>query len=96
MVVVDVALDQSPQMSFVEHDDMVEDFAAAASYPALGNAILPGRLNTRALRLQTRGRQEGDHIAIKLRVVIQDGIAVRTSLGKSFPQLLHSTHSAVG
>jgi hypothetical protein len=67
---------------------MVEDFAEAASYSALGNAILPGRLNTRALRVQTCGHQDGDHIAIKLRVVVQDGIAVRTSLWKCFPRLV--------
>lgn len=45
-------------MFFIQDDDMVEDLAAAASHPALCDAILPGRLNTRALRLQTRGRQK--------------------------------------
>ena len=95
-MVVDVVLDQSPEMSFVEHDEMVEDFAEAASYSALGNAILPGRLNTRPLRVQTCGHQDGDHIAIKLRVVVQEGIAVRTSLWKCFPRLVAPTRSAVG
>ena len=89
VVVIQVVLDQSPQMFFVQYDDMIEDLPAAASHPALCDAILPGRFNTRALRLQTRGRQKGNHIAIKFRVVIQDGIAIRTSLGKSFSQLLH-------
>src|SRR6266567_3508782 len=56
---------------------------------SLRDAILPGSMNTRALSLQTRGYQEGDHIAIKFGVVIQDGIAIRTSLGKRLTQLLH-------
>src|SRR3989442_14146136 len=30
-----------------------------------------------------------DHIAIKFRVVVEDGIAIRASLGKGFTQLLH-------
>jgi hypothetical protein len=61
---------------------VVEDFAATASHPALCNAILPGRLNSRALRLQTRGQQKCDHVAIQFRIVIQDRITIRTSLGK--------------
>ena len=40
---VHVVLDQSPQMFFVQHDDRVEQLAAAASHPALCDAILPGR-----------------------------------------------------
>lgn len=33
--------------------------------------------------------QEGNHISIEFRVVIQDGITTQISLGKRFPQLLH-------
>jgi hypothetical protein len=76
-------------MVFVKHDDMVEDLAAAASHPAFRNPILPRCLNTRALWLKARCPQELDHIDIELRVVVQDGITIRTSLGKSFTELLH-------
>jgi len=49
----------------------------------------PRRLNTRALRSEARRLQEGNHIRIEFRVVVENGITIRTSLGKGFPQLLH-------
>ena len=33
--------------------------------------------------------QKGNHIGIEFRVVVEDGITIRTSIGKGFPQLLH-------
>ena len=32
-------------MTFIESDDVVEQIAAAASHPALGNPVLPGALD---------------------------------------------------
>src|ERR1700730_16855946 len=75
-------------MSFVKSNDMVEDLAAAASHRALCDSILPRCLNARALRLQTGCLQEGDHIGIEFRVVVQDDITIRTSLGKRRTQWL--------
>ena len=49
----------------------------------------PRRLNTRALRSEARRLQEGNHIRIEFRVVVEDGITIRASLGKGFTQLLH-------
>ena len=66
MIVVHVIANQPPQMRFVQRDDMVENFATTASDPALCDSILPGCLNTRALRLQAGCFQEGDHIGIGL------------------------------
>jgi hypothetical protein len=42
VVVADVFREQPFQMAFMEPDDMIQQFAAAASYPALGDPILPG------------------------------------------------------
>jgi hypothetical protein len=39
-------------MLFVKRIDMIKNLAAAASHPALGDTILPGRLNARSLRRQ--------------------------------------------
>src|SRR5438445_134698 len=49
VVVVHVIANEPPQMFFVQRDDMVEDLAAAASYPALRNSVLPRRLDACAL-----------------------------------------------
>ena len=39
--IANVIAQKSLQMGFIESDDMVEHIAAAASDPALGNAVLP-------------------------------------------------------
>ena len=50
MVVSDVLLHESFQMALVEHDDMVEEIAAASANPAFGHAVLPGTANGSANR----------------------------------------------
>ena len=70
MMVVHVIADDPAQMFFVQRNDMVNDLAPATSNPPLGNAILPRRLDTRALRLQARCLQESNHVRIELRVSI--------------------------
>lgn len=44
MVVADVLGKQTLQMAFIKRDDMIQQVAAAASNPSLGDAILPGAL----------------------------------------------------
>src|SRR5712692_10709474 len=89
VVGVHIIANEPPQVLFVKRDDVVENLAAAASHPAFRNPVLPRCLNTRALRSEARGFQEGNHIGIEFRVMVEDGIAIRTSLGKGFTQLLH-------
>jgi len=86
VVVVYVIANEPPQALFVQRDDMVENLAAAASRPAFRSPLLPRRLNTRALPFEARRPQEGNHILIEFRVVVEDGITIRTSLGKGFTQ----------
>ena len=76
---------EPPKMLFVQRDDMVENLAATASYPAFRGPVLPRRLNTCSLRSEARCRQEGNHIRIEFQVVVENGITIRTGLGKSFP-----------
>ncbi len=89
VIVADVIANKPPQMLFVQRNDMIENLAATASHPALRYPILPGRLPTCALRLKSGGSQEGNHIDIECRVVVEDGITIPNSVGKCFPQLLH-------
>ena len=89
VVVVHVIANEPPQMLFVQRNNMVENLSAAASYPAFRGPVLPRCLNTRALRFEASSLQEGNHIRIEFRIVIEDGITIRTSLGKRFTQLLH-------
>ena len=84
VVEVDVIANQASEMWFVQYDDVVEDLAAAASDPALRSTVLPWRLDTGALRLETGCLQEVHHIGIEFRIVVQDDISIRTSLGECF------------
>jgi hypothetical protein len=55
MVVGNVVPEQATQVAIVEDDDVVEELAAHASDPALGNAVLPWALWSRAGRAGARG-----------------------------------------
>src|SRR4029079_12323500 len=89
VMVVYVIANEPSQMLFVQRDDMVENLSAAAPHPAFRSPVLPRCLNTRALRPQARRLEEGNHIRIEFRVVVEDSITIRTSLGKRFTKLLY-------
>src|SRR5580700_2792379 len=80
VVVVHVLTNQPPEMFFMDRNDMVQDFPAADSHPSLGDAILPGRPNTRPLWLQARCFQETDHIGVEFRIAVQDQVAIGACL----------------
>jgi hypothetical protein len=42
VVVAEILKDDSPQMAFVEGNDVVQQVTPAAFHPSLGNSILPG------------------------------------------------------
>src|SRR5215472_12577988 len=73
--------DQTVKVSFVHWDDLVEDLTAAAANPSFGGSVLPWRLNARPFRLQSGGLQEGNHIDVEDRIVIQKGVAIGSRLG---------------
>src|SRR5262245_48351226 len=76
-------------MLFVQCDDVVEELATAASDPALRDSILPGCLNTRALRFQTSCLEQRADFAIELCITIQNHVPGRTGFRKGLAQLLH-------
>jgi hypothetical protein len=88
VMVVHVITDQTAEMLFVQCNDMIQDLAPATSDPALGNSVLPGRVDARRFGFQTCCLQECNDICVKPRVAVKDDIAIRGSFGKSFAQLL--------
>jgi hypothetical protein len=76
---VHVIANKPSEMLFVQRDDMIQNFPAAASDPSFRNSILPGCLHTRALRLQAGSLQKCNHIGIEFRVVVDDGITLKKS-----------------
>jgi hypothetical protein len=62
VVVADIFAHQSLQMPFIEHNHMVQQVAAAASHPALCDAILPWTAKGGANRLSPQVLDRGDHV----------------------------------
>src|SRR5215471_4624965 len=89
VVIARVFADQTAKVFFVHRDDMVEDFAATASNPSFCGSVLPWCLNARPFWLKSGGLQEGNHIDVEDRIVIQYGVAIGSRLRKGFAQLLH-------
>jgi hypothetical protein len=68
---------------------MVEDLAPAASDPSFGGSVLPGGANARPHWFQSGRLQERDNFAIEDAIVIQNGVAIGSRLGKRRSELLH-------
>ncbi|HYA88377.1 MAG TPA: hypothetical protein VEI57_15080, partial [Nitrospirota bacterium] len=76
-------------MSLVEDEYMIQKISATASNPALGDSILPGRLETDLLGFDASGHQQIHRVLVELRISIQNRIAVGTRFRESFAQLLN-------
>src|SRR5579864_1203388 len=75
-------------MAFIESDDVVEQIAAAASHPALGNPVLPGTLD-RGLRAGNLQSAKGSgNLQSILLIVVEEKKPGRGLIGKCFAQLL--------
>ena len=84
LVIAHVVADHTAKVFFVHRDDMVEDLTAAASNPSFGGSVLLGRLNTGPFWLKSGDFQEGPHIDVEDRIVIQNGVAIGSRLRKGF------------
>src|SRR5215472_14943370 len=89
VIIGHIFTNQATQVAFVQRNHMVEHFPAATPDPPLRRAILPGRLNARALDLQAGGFQQRDYLAIEFRVMVQNDIPVSAGCRKRFAELLH-------
>lgn len=88
MVVADVLIHQSPQMTLVQHDDMIEQVPTAAADPALCNTILPRAPEAGSFRLDAQCLDGTDDLLIEVRGSIEDQIPWGRIVGECFAQLL--------
>ena len=84
VVIAKVVSKKSLQMAFVESDDVIEQIAAAASHPALGNPVLPGALDGSLLANDVHGPNRSGHVQTILGVVIKDEKLGRGLIGEGF------------
>ena len=88
VVVIDVITHEPEQMSFVQRDHMVQDLSTATPNPSFRDSILPGRLDARPLRFQTRRLQKHDDRGVEFRIAVQDHVTVWASFRKGFAQFV--------
>src|ERR1035438_796063 len=71
VIIGNVLREESLQMTLIQRDYVVEQVAAAASDPTLGDAILPGTLNRGADRCHVQRANRRWHSQAVLRVMVE-------------------------
>jgi hypothetical protein len=89
VVIVDVFTPQSPEVSIVQRDDVIEHFAASAADPAFRHSVLPRAPNTRANRFQGARLQKLEDIAAELGVTVEQDVPVGAGKRQRLAQLLY-------
>src|SRR5438093_11341372 len=87
-VVLDVLTEQSSQVVFIEDDHMIEKLATNRSHVAFRGPILPGALERRSLRMDSKPRRGASDVSREDRVVVEDEIAMHRVIGEGLSQLL--------
>lgn len=62
VVIGDVILDQTAQVTLVEDNHVIQHFSATTPDPSFRNSVLPWTTKARSRRFQTAGRQEIPHL----------------------------------
>jgi len=89
MVVPDIGTEQPLQVRFVKGNHVIQQLAAAASDPALGDAVLPRAADHRSDSPDVHGANGGGNFVAVLGVVVEDEKFDWRLVRKGFSQLLH-------
>jgi hypothetical protein len=89
MIVAEVFTNQPPQVGFIEHHHVIQQFSAAAPHPSFGNPILPRALIGCSDQFATHGLEYLCGFSLVLPVSIEDQVARCGVFGKGLSQLLH-------
>src|SRR5664280_288316 len=89
VIIGNVLGEESLQMALIQRDHVVEQVAAAASDPTLGDPILPGTPNRGTDRCHVQRAHRRWHFQAILPVMVEYEKSGRGIVGKSFSQLLH-------
>jgi len=82
VIIANIIAQKSLQMGLIQSDDMVEHIAAAASDPALGNAVLPRAVDRGLHALHVHGTNGRRNFLSVLLVVIKKEESGRGLVGK--------------
>ena len=75
-------------MSFVEHNDLVEQVPSAVADPSLCNPILPRAAEAGSLGFDAEGLDCADDFFVEVRAAIKEQISRRRIIGKGLAELL--------
>jgi hypothetical protein len=89
MIVANVLIHQAFQMVFIDHDQMVEQIAAAAPNEAFGHTVLPRALKTGSFGLNAEVPDQLNDFIIEVCTAVEDQVWRRGIIWKGFAQLLH-------
>src|SRR5271166_3942112 len=67
-IISDVVMKEAPEMALVQNHHAIQQLPAAASDPALGDAVLPGTPRCDPLRLDAHRLDRRDHVLREDRV----------------------------
>src|SRR5579872_6115140 len=90
VVVGDVFTPKSPEMSIIQRDYLIEQFAANTADPTFRYSVLPRAPHTRANGFQATRLQKFEHVAAKLGVTVEQDVPVGTWKRQGFAQLLYN------
>jgi hypothetical protein len=88
MVVLEVFPYQSPQVSIVEHDHLIQQFPATAPHPAFRHPILPRTPIGCSNQLAAQAFDRRRYVSVELPISVKDQVPGCAILGESLSQLL--------
>jgi len=94
VVVTDIVLDETAEVSLVEDKYVIQKISATASDPTLGYSILPRACGGYAFRSDAAGGKQIGCLLTKLAVTIQNRIPVKTRFRECLPELLRYPEAA--
>ena len=85
VVVVDIRGEQPFQMRFVDGNHLIQQFAAAATDPPLGNTILPRTTDGSPHGIDVHGANRVGHFDAILGIMVEEEKLGGRSIGEGFP-----------
>jgi hypothetical protein len=94
MIVAEVFTNQPPQVGFIEHDHVIQQFSVVTPHPPFSNPILPGALIGCPDHFATHGLEHLCGFSLVLPVSIEDQVTRCSVFGEGLSQLLHDPTAA--
>ena len=89
VIIAEVILGKALEVTFIDHDYMIEQIVSKTSNPSFGNSILPGAAVAGMYGRDPRRVEKLMHLDAELRISIEDQVLVLGGFRKCLAKLLH-------